>query len=149
MASTSLPLPTPTPNELSSTPNIETDPEIIQPNAQTETDKENIPVPTPTASNSPKEEDPGTPAKVEQPLPQLAEGEEKHDWEVVNASPSHSPSKDVVNSNIDTSIKGKSREREKRNSSTFGKDGKIGQKIDGVKKVLKSGVFGELTCPES
>jgi hypothetical protein len=119
MASTSLPLPTPTPNELSSTPNIETDPEIIQPNAQTETDKENIPVPTPTASNSPKEEDPGTPAKVEQPLPQLAEGEEKHDWEVVNASPSHSPSKDVVNSNIDT------------------------------KKVLKSGVFGELTCPES
>ena len=67
---------------------------------------------------------------------------------MVNASPSHSPSKDVVNSNIDTSIKGKVREREKSNNSTFGKDGKIGQKIDGVKKVLKSGVFGELTSSE-
>jgi hypothetical protein len=89
-------------------------------------------------------EDPVTPGKVEQALPQVAEAEEKHDWEVVNASPSHSPSKDVVNSNIDTSIKGKSREREQSNISAFGKDGKIGQKIDGVKKVLKSGVFGEL-----
>jgi hypothetical protein len=142
MASTSVPLPAPTPNEVSSTLNTENDPEITQPNAQTETDKENIPVPTPTTSNNPKEEDPVTPAKVEQALPQVAEGEEKHDWEVVNASPSHSPSKDVVNSNIDTSIKGKVREREKSNNSTFGKDGKIGQKIDGVKKVLKSGVFG-------
>jgi hypothetical protein len=151
MTSTSVPLPSPTPNETSPTLNIETDPEITQPDAQTqtETDKENIPVPTATASNKLKEEDPVTPGKVEQPLPQVAEGEEKHDWEVVNASPSHSPSKDVVNSNIDTSIKGKSREREKCNNSTFGKDGKIGQKIDGVKKVLKSGVFGELKYPES
>jgi hypothetical protein len=145
MASTSVPLPTPTPIELSSTPNIENDPEITQPNAQTETGKENIPISTPTTSHASKAEDPLTPAKVEQALPQVAEGEEKHDWEVVNASPSHSPSKDVVNSNIDTSIKGKTREREKSYSSTFGKDGKIGQKIDGVKKVLKSGVFGKLS----
>jgi hypothetical protein len=149
MASTSVPLPAPIPNEVSSTLNTENDPEITQPDAQTQTqtDKENIPIPipTPTTSTPSKVEDPVTPAKVEQPLPQVAEGEEKHDWEVVNASPSHSPSKDVVNSNIDTSIKGKVREREKSNNSTFGKDGKIGQKIDGVKKVLKSGVFGELT----
>jgi hypothetical protein len=147
MASTSVPLPAPIPNEVSSTLNTENDPEITQPDAQTQTqtDKENIPIPTPTTSTPSKMEDPVTPAKVEQALPQVAEAEEKHDWEVVNASPSHSPSKDVVNSNIDTSIKGKVREREKSNNSTFGKDGKIGQKIDGVKKVLKSGVFGELS----
>ena len=162
MASTPVLLPAPVSNELSSPNNIETDPEITQPDAQTQTqlDKENIPIPEPTLSNPAvsgpttsttsdptKPEVPVTPAKVEQPLPEVAEGEEKHDWEVVNASPSHSPSKDVVNSNIDTSIKGKVREREKSNNSTFGKDGKIGQKIDGVKKVLKSGVFGELLFP--
>ena len=157
MASTSVPLPTPASNQVSSIPNIEADPGITQPDAQTQiqTEKENIPIaePTisdpstsgPTTSDLTKPEKPVTPAKVEQALPEVAEGEEKHDWEVVNASPSHSPSKDVVNSNIDTSIKGKVREREKSNNNTFGKDGKIGQKIDGVKKVLKSGVFGELT----
>jgi hypothetical protein len=149
MTSTSVPLPAPIPNELPSTLSTGNDPEITQPDAQTQTqtqtDKENIPIPTPTTSIPSKVEDPVTPAKVEQALPQVAEAEEKHDWEVVNASPSHSPSKDVVNSNIDTSIKGKVREREKSNNSTFGKDGKIGQKIDGVKKVLKSGVFGKLT----
>jgi hypothetical protein len=161
MASTSVPPPTPTPNEVASTLNIESDPGITQPDAQTQvqTDKENIPITEPaisdptisdptisdhTTSDPTKPENPVTPAKVEQDLPEVAGAEEKHDWEVVNASPSHSPSKDVVDSNIDTSIKGKSREREKSNNSTFGKDGKIGQKIDGVKKVLKSGVFGEL-----
>jgi len=157
MASTSVPpAHTPTTIEVSSPNNIETDPEITQPDAQTQTqlDKEHLPIseltisdPTTsgtTTSDPPKPEGPATPAKVEQALPDVVVGEEKHDWEVVNASPSHSPSKDVVNSNIDTSIKGKVREREKSNNSTFGKDGKIGQKIDGVKKVLKSGVSGEL-----
>ena len=147
MASTPVPLPTPASNQVSSIPNIDADLGITQPDAQTQiqTEKENIPIPTPATASTPfKAEDPATPAKVEQALPGTAEGEEKHDWEVVNASPSHSPSKDVVNSNIDTSIKGKVRERERSNNSTFGKDGKIGQKIDGVKKVLKSGVFGKL-----
>lgn len=68
---------------------------------------------------------------------QSGEGIEKTDWEVVNASPSHSPSKDADNQGAQKG-KTKQRERETSGSST----GKIGQKIDGVKKVLKSGVFG-------
>jgi hypothetical protein len=90
-----------------------------------------------------KDPDPITPVNPTQALPEVTtDGEEKHDWEVVNASPSHSPSKDGENTN--TGPKGKGREREKSSNSTgaFGKDGKIGQKLDGVKKVLKSGVFG-------
>jgi len=149
MTSTSVPLPPPILDAVSSTHKIETetDPEITQLDAQAKTDKYNAPIPKPTTSDIPEPADPATPAQVEHALPQVTEGEEKHDWEVVNASPSHPPSKDVVNSNIDTSIKGRVREREKSNNSTFGKEGKIGQKLDGVKKVLKSGVFGELPCP--
>ena len=149
MASTPVPSPAPTLDPVAAIPDIEakTDPKITQPDAQTQTDQEITPIANPTTSNLPEPADPATPGQVDHALPQVTEGEEKHDWEVVNASPSHSPSKDVVNSNIDTSIKGRVREREKSNNSTFGKEGKIGQKIDGVKKVLKSGVFGELPCP--
>ena len=149
MTSTPVPLSPSTLDPVTSIPNIETetDPEITQPDAQAQTDKDDAPIPKPTTPDIRDPADPATPAQVEHALPQVTEGEEKHDWEVVNASPSHSPSKDVVNSNIDTSIKGRVREREKSNNSTFGKEGKIGQKIDGVKKVLRSGVFGELLCP--
>lgn len=80
---------------------------------------------------------PEGPARPPNKTPRQSDDGEKHDWEVVNASPSHSPSKDRENE----TAKGK-REREKSSNSTFSKDGKIGQKIDGVKKVLKSGVFG-------
>jgi hypothetical protein len=118
----------------------------LQPQADAQiNDKENVPIKSrPESSVQPdSSKDPVTPATTSQALPQVpAEGEEKHDWEVVNASPSHSPSKDGVNELTD--LKGKGRERQKSANSTFGKDGKIGQKIDGVKKVLKSGVFGEL-----
>lgn len=93
--------------------------------------------PPPSSEAPPAEEVPPAPP-VAATAP--AEGEEKHDWEVVNASPSHSPSKDGVNANV--SVKGKGKEREKSASSTFSKEGRIGQKIDGVRKVLKSGVFG-------
>ena len=83
----------------------------------------------------------GPPFQLDPKTPRLStDGVEKNDWEVVNASPSHSPSKDTDNQSQTTKVKG--REREKSANSTFGKDGKIGQKIDGVKKVLKSGVFG-------
>lgn len=141
MASPSVPLqPTEVIEPPTSNLNIETDPEITLPNAQT--NKETVPISEPTTSTPLKSEEPVTPAKAAQGLPEVAEGEEKHDWEVVNASPSHSPSKDGVNEG--PAVKGKGREREKSNNSTFGKDGKIGQKIDGVKKVLKSGVFGKL-----
>jgi len=149
MTSTPVPSPPPSLDPVTSIPNIETEtnPEITQPDAQAQTDKDNAPIPKYTTSDPLKSAEPATPGQVKHALPQVIEGEEKHDWEVVNASPSHSPSKDVVNSNIDTSIKGRVREREKSNNSTFGKEGKIGQKLDGVKKVLKSGVFGELPCP--
>lgn len=72
---------------------------------------------------------------------QWTDGVEKNDWEVVNASPSHSPSKDTENQNQLPKTKG--REREKSANSTFGKDGKFVQKIDGVvQKVFKSGFVG-------
>lgn len=127
--------------------------------------EDDVPVastPTPTDSDPVKSDDPttsepglesntdvGPSDPISQPTPPLQATEaptktprqsdegEKHDWEVVNASPTHSPSKDRENES--TKVK---REREKSANSTFSKDGKIGQKIDGVKKVLKSGVFG-------
>jgi hypothetical protein len=140
MASPSVPIQSTEVSELPTpTPNPDSDSNFIQP---AQTDKENVPISNPARSAPAKPEvDPVTPIAATKALPQVAEGEEKHDWEVVNASPSHSPSKDGVNEG--PSVKGKAREREKSNNSTFGKDGKIGQKIDGVKKVLKSGVFGK------
>jgi len=146
MASSPLPQAIPSTDEVSSAPINKDTPKITQPSTQT--DNENAPIPDTTPSINPPEvePDPKTPAQVAKTLPDGGEGEEKHDWEVVNASPSHSPSKDGVNEG--PNIKSKARDREKSNNSTFGKDGKIGQKIDGVKKVLKSGVFGQLSLPE-
>jgi hypothetical protein len=94
---------------------------------------------TPKDIFTPSVEPQGPTEEVANPAPPV-DGEEKHDWEVVNASPSHSPSKDEVNANVSTKWKGK--EKEKSANGTFSEDGKIGQKIDGVRKVLKSGVFG-------
>ena len=146
MASSPLPQAIPSTDEVSSAPINKDTPKITQPSTQT--DNENAPIPDTTPSTNPPEvgPDPKTPVQVTKTLPEVGEGEEKHDWEVVNASPSHSPSKDGVNEG--PNIKSKARDREKSNNSTFGKDGKIGQKIDGVKKVLKSGVFGQLFPPE-
>ena len=145
MSASPKPSTSPVPPGVISTSNVEDTSETTpqpspRPHAQI-FDKENVPLQTESSVPPAPAKEPATPATTSQKLPEVpAEGEEKHDWEVVNASPSHSPSKDGVNELTDS--KGKGRERQKSANSTFGKDGKMGQKIDSVKKVLKSGVFG-------
>lgn len=146
MSASPKPSPSPVPPGMTSTSDVEdtseTTPQPLpQPHAQI-FDKENVPLQSEPSVQPIPAKEPSTPPATSQKLPEVtAEGVEKHDWEVVNASPSHSPSKDGVNELTDS--KGKGRERQKSANSTFGKDGKMGQKIDSVKKVLKSGVFGE------
>lgn len=146
MSASPKPSTSPVPPGVISTSDVEDTSETIpqplpQPHAQI-FDKENVPIESEPSVQPTAGKEPTTPAAISQKLPEVpGEGEEKHDWEVVNASPSHSPSKDGVNELTDS--KGKGRERQKSANSTFGKDGKMGQKIDSVKKVLKSGVFGK------